>query len=407
MMRGGRTILLICLACAWPWALHGSEPDATAFVVTKTDGTAQEGTLASIDPKWSIELGAQKNRLGAEEWVTLRRAHSSLPAFPDGQQVLFANGDRLAAQILQLSGERLRIRLSLGEQQEIRLPLAPVSVVWLTHPETAEEPERLLRRLAASRRTRDTLLLRNGETLSGILTALDSQGSICLESDKKEITVDFSKVAAIGLNTELARLRPPQGPYAHAVFKDGSRLGLAAAQMDGKVIRSKTLFGAVISSPIEELVALDLRQGRAIYLSDLKPTKYAFTSYLGGSYWPYALDASVAGRDLHLAGSVYDKGLGMHSASRLSFSLDGKYRRFEALVGLDELTGAKGSARIQVEVDGKRQDLTGDRELTAKTGPLPVCVNVTGARELILVVAFGRHADVQDHVNWVDARVIK
>ena len=37
----------------------------------------------------------------------------------------------------------------------------------------------------------------------------------------------------------------------------------------------------------------------------------------------------------------------------------------------------------------------------------PARVRVAGARHLTLAVLFGRHGDVQDHVDWGDARLIK
>src|SRR5438067_3998743 len=112
-----------------------------------------------------------------------------------------------------------------------------------------------------------------------------------------------------------------------------------------------------------------MRQGKAVYLSDLEPSKYEYTPYLGVS-WPYVKDGSVAGRELRLPGGTYDKGLGLHAHSRLSYKLGGKYRFFEALVGLDAQTGKSGRAQIQVLLDGKPQPLGLTGELTATNGPL-------------------------------------
>ena len=83
------------------------------------------------------------------------------------------------------------------------------------------------------------------------------------------------------------------------------------------------------------------------------------------------------------------------------------FRHFEALVGLDEQDGAGGSVRVRVLGDGKPLDLGTARAVTAKGGPLAVRVPVAGVKELTLEVEFGDNGDVQDVVNWVDARLVR
>jgi hypothetical protein len=58
-------------------------------------------------------------------------------------------------------------------------------------------------------------------------------------------------------------------------------------------------------------------------------------------------------------------------------------------------------------VDGKEPDLGWNKELTAKDAPLPVRIDVRKARELTLLVRFGSFGDVEAHVNWADARLIR
>jgi hypothetical protein len=58
-------------------------------------------------------------------------------------------------------------------------------------------------------------------------------------------------------------------------------------------------------------------------------------------------------------------------------------------------------------VDGKPHEVGDGEELTARGGPRPVRADVTGARELTLVVEFGARGGVQGHVDWADARLIK
>ena len=119
------------------------------------------------------------------------------------------------------------------------------------------------------------------------------------------------------------------------------------------------------------------------------------------------MDRSVAGLPLRLSGSTFDKGIGLHSESRLTFALNGNYRRFESLIGLDEQTGQGGSVRIAVLVDGQAKDIGSAQELSSTTGPRLLNVNINGAKELTLVVEFGPGGDIRDHVDWADARIIK
>src|SRR6202043_1386497 len=97
--------------------------------------------------------------------------------------------------------------------------------------------------------------------------------------------------------------------------------------------------------------------------------------------------------------------LGLHSGSKLTYDLGGKYQWFEAWVGIDPQTGAKGSARLVVRVDGQEQDLGLNRELTALDTPVKVRISVRQARRLTLEVRYGSRGDVQGHVTWGKARL--
>src|SRR5262249_10478632 len=134
--------------------------------------------------------------------------------------------------------------------------------------------------------------------------------------------------------------------------------------------------------------------------------RYRHTPFLGRG-WPLVRDGSVAGLNLRLGGNTHDKGLGMHSRSQVTFVLPEGYSWFEAKVGLDDRTGRRGRARIQILLDGAPHEIAGGRELTGSGSLFKLRVEVTEVRELTLVVDFGSLGDVQAHVNWADARLIK
>jgi hypothetical protein len=398
------TLALLLLQATTAFA---RDPGPAMFHVYTAGGTVATGSLEQLGNDWSVALnGDQTTQISGSEVIALRHAKIPLPPTPREPHVRLSNGDCFPGTPLRLSGERVRFTARLGSDQELSLPLSAVTLFWFAAPDGVEDGAQLCQRLASQRRKRDMVLLRNGDLLEGTLAALDTETVQIDQAAGKRVRVTRDKIAAIALSTELARSLRTKGVYARLVLANGSRMSLLSARADRQALEGKTLFGATIQVPVNQLVALDLRQGRVVYLSDLKPSRYEHTPYLGVR-WPYTLDASVAGNQLRVGGSTYDKGIGMHSQSRLAFNLSGGYQWFEARVGLDDRTGRNGNVLVQVLVDGKPQDLGAAGELNGPEKPLRIRVPVARARELTLVVLFGRRGDVQDHVDWADARLIK
>jgi hypothetical protein len=397
----------------------GAPPGADAakapiFVISTAEGKSRTLPLHELKADWTLHAG-DETRLAAGDWLSLRRDGRNLPPFPSGPHLILVNGNRIPFESLRLDGETLYFKHpDLTDGKESRVRLTAVAVVWLATPDNVEHPDRYQRQLAKGSRARDQVVLRNGDGLEGVLSGLTAK-KVEVEVEKKAVEVAMDKVAAVALGTDIVTSLKPKGVYGRIVLfaegsDNGARLSLVSAVCtDGRTLEGKTLFGSNLKVPLERVAALDVYQGRAVYVSDLKPTRFEFTPYLGegGPVWPFVADGSVADRDLRLAGSTYDKGLGLHSKSRVSYNLAGAYRRFEARVGLDDETGREGSVRMRVLADGKPLDIGADRELTARTGPLVVAVSVVGVKELTLEVDFGERADKQDHVNWCDARLLK
>ncbi len=391
-------------------AVLAQAPARPTFVVHSAAGNPIQGTLKSLDDKWNVTLDASPAaKVNGPDLLSIRRADLPLPGPPAGSHIIFANGDRLPGTFGDLTGEKLAFRPALGKTAEINLPLEALAVLWFDTPAGMDRPDLVRRRLLLEKRTRDIVWLRNGDQIQGNVLSLSRDG-LQIEVDRKEIKLDRNKIAVIALNNELVRTLRPKEAYAVLVLADGCRLGLASARSDGVTLTGKTLFGATVQIPLADVRAMDIRQGRAVYLSDLKPASYQYTPYLPRLSYPWVADGSIgdgspAGDDMRLAGSTYVKGLGMHSASRISYALDGQYRRFEATVGLDDHGGQNGSVRIRILVDGKDRDWGWDKDLTARDGPKTVRLDVAKARELTLIVDYGRFD--QGQVNWADARLVK
>lgn len=400
------SLLLTCLL-AIPAAEPAPKPPV--FLLHKADGTRSAGTLTEIGDGWSVALTDKelaRVRVGGDNVVSLRRS-SPPPPFPAGPQLLFANGDRLAGKLHTIAREVVAFTPEAGSA-EISAKLSDLAVVWLAAPNGEADPALLRRRLLGEKRKQDTVALRNGDVIEGTLGDLDKDG-LHVEVDGKDTLVERSKVAYVALSTELASNHRPRGPYARLTLADGSRLALTSAKADETTVTGRTLFGANLRLPVAQVAGLDVLQGRAVALSELKPKAFRHTPWSEGLTWPCATDTSVGGHDLRLGGGTYDRGLGMHCKSEVTFALGGAYQRFEALVGLDDHEGREGVVRVRVLVDGKPADLGWDRDLTVRDGAKALSVRVAGAEEITLVVERGRGGwwDQQGHVNWVDARLVK
>jgi NPCBM/NEW2 domain len=139
------------------------------------------------------------------------------------------------------------------------------------------------------------------------------------------------------------------------------------------------------------------------YLSDLQ-----WTSATNGA-GPVERDRSHGGAaagdgpPISLGGVTFAKGLGVLASSDIRVSLGGACTAFAARVGIDDDVQGGGSVVAGVLVDGRLVWMSG--RLSGVMSPTPVVVDVTGAAELALVVVDAGDGNVNDEVDWADARV--
>jgi hypothetical protein len=406
---------VIFAAAAFLPTQHAGKSAAPVFRLTAADGTSTVGSLTSLKVDGSLTLrgAAESTTLDVRRWLTLRRDQSPVPPHPRGPQVVFGNGDRVplkSDQPVRLTDNRLEFCPSAAWQvkgKKLAPPLSTVTLLWLGGPDDVEDAPALLRRLVSLQPKKDVVWLRTGDRVEGTILKLDSNKGCVLKTGRDQEEIPWSAVTAAVFSKDVAYFKLPDRPYLHTILADGSRLGLAQTCLarNGTDLQGETLWGTPVEFSLADLVALEVRGGAAVYLSDLQPVEYKYTPYLGAA-WSLVRDGSAGGHELRLVGSTFDKGLGMHSESRVRFALEGKYRWFEAQVGLDPEEGRRGRVKIRVLVDGESRDIGWNKELTARDGPLTLRLDIGKARELTLEVLFGSTGDVQGQVNWVDARLV-
>jgi hypothetical protein len=150
----------------------------------------------------------------------------------------------------------------------------------------------------------------------------------------------------------------------------------------------------------------------AVYLSALMPVGTPVNGY-----GPYEKDRSGGeegandGIPIKIGRITYEKGLGVHPFSDLTFAINTQYEKFHAVVGVDDellindcAPRWPGSVVFQVFVDGAKMYDSGVVSVwsPAKT----VEVDVRDKSTLRLVVNDAGDGFICDHADWADAKLI-
>jgi hypothetical protein len=105
-----------------------------------------------------------------------------------------------------------------------------------------------------------------------------------------------------------------------------------------------------------------------------------------------------------VGGVTYARGLGMHAPSEVRVDLGGRFSAFRAVVGLDEEALGVGTVTFQVWADGRQ--LFDSGRMTSGTPAWPVDIDVSGCRELRLVIGDAGDGNWHDHADWAAARLV-
>ncbi|MGW7491598.1 NPCBM/NEW2 domain-containing protein [Streptomyces sp. NPDC054786] len=108
------------------------------------------------------------------------------------------------------------------------------------------------------------------------------------------------------------------------------------------------------------------------------------------------------GRPIGIGGTGFEKGLGVHAPSEVSFYTGGRCSVFTAQVGIDDESGDRGSVGFEVWADGKQVAVS--PSVTGTDAAKAVSAPVAGAQSVRLVVTDGGDGIDYDHADWADAK---
>lgn len=419
-MLRATTMLAVALVGLGARSVSAQYPQQTVITTERTVAAAEWLGVdkPGFDAAANFVFAASKkaDQAVAEEWTVAPRALVAWGAPKEhgrSAHVVLVDGGILAVESFTTDAEYLQCTSPGLGARKFALPQVR-GVVFATGGSRAARQryfEAVLRGAAehAAPADRDRLVTTGDDELTGTVTSIDFRG-VALETSLGPIVVELAKAACLVFNPALAAPAPEKpGVRTLVGLHDGSLLACSAIAEENDRVQLKL---ANTEEPADappwhvgrsEVFFLQTLGGDAVYLSDLEASGYRHVPYLERT-WDYGVDRSVGGGPLRVGGKRYLKGLGMHSTSRLSFSLPDGMRRFAASLALDDDADGRGSVTFRVFVD-KEERYRSD-VVRGGQAPVPVEVDVAGGSQLSLIVDFADHGDEQDHADWLNARLV-
>lgn len=361
---------------------------ARADSVLTTDGADHAGAVVTLDSTNAVVRTSKGlETVPLRDVTTIRLGAGGADAMArKGQHVLrAADGSVLAVREATVSNGVLRALSAFAGA--VSLPLEAVSVLFRpAEADTAQVLERERERLRLAPGRTDVLVMRGSTGKYAPVHAILDR----LEADKVVFTYDRVE-SSMGTDT-LAMVVPasPERPLAPAaslgqlVCMDGSRIVFGSIAMaDDRVAVTSALLGR-LAFPRAIVAEIRFRGEQLVCLSDLQPAEVVETPFFDDSF-PWQKNRSLSGGPLRLGGVTYEKGLSLHARCRMTFALEGKFRRFLCKAGIDDEVRA-GAATLTISADGRT---LADRVALARSRPAEsLALDLAGARELVILVDF-------------------
>ena len=356
-----------------------------------------------------IEVDGERQSITTSDLISITRAESATSAtnpqswgqwiLRDGAGLELVGGDRVHGRLGEAGSDFVAV--DTEQWGKLEVPLERIARMIFSAAGTASYADSLtwFRKNLAS--PDDRVLLTNGDVVRGFIAGVNREG-VRLEIGD-EVNVIPLRLAVAG-----QMVHPPaetlKGPHAVIELRDGQRMTVVELEWkDGKV-EAKAASGETVKPASEEVQTIAFQGGRWEWLSSRNPWSTQHVPMLAME-WKHHADRNVLGGPLRVAGRHYERGIGVHSRSVLTYELGGNYKEFVTWCGMDDESGRLANVTAALLVDGQKRFERADVVAGVVHGPIRL--DVAGAKRLELVVDFGLNGDIQDRFNWIEPGLVK
>jgi hypothetical protein len=407
-----------------------SAPD-TDVSVAKLDGSTFSGKIESwADGALVVDTTAGQERVAESDLLWIKRAAPSIEQDTGVAKpaVAFSDGSVLPLEKYTTDGNKSQIALHFDEQAKFAPTIVPTQKVhWVRlkalNKVAAEQWNDVLSTSAPS----DLLVVlkREGQSLDyleGVIGQVTDQ-DVEFTRDGETVHVGRDKLAGV----VFYRKTPTStDESAHCVVSgtDGLTIRCTQVTLAGGELQIVTSLGVALHWPWADVASADFSAGKLTFLSDLKPVLQSWQPLIAlpkavehaASFGQPRLDHAAFGGPLSLwypegdnnSGSghieAFAKGLAIRSRTEVVYRLPEGFNRFMAVVGIEPATRSNGN--VLLSILGDDHPLL-ERNVSGIDAPQPIDINISGIKQLRLVVDYGKNLDTGDWLNLCNARIIK
>jgi|GEM_PF-234425 len=296
-----------------------------------------------------------------------------------------------------------------GSELKIKLPIAYLSYLLNDAQEPAIRQE-WQEKFVAKKGNQDLLAIRRDGVTNGLEGTLgdaaNENGEISFEYDvggsSKKRGIDPFK----SLGLLFVRSLPPNAPASLCKVFDVNQNTVMASKLDmgANSFTVTSIAGVKIEYPRQAVARLDYSNDKVVFLSDLKPAELVEKSKQGRKDTVRMNRNLDNNNPIELEDQVYPKGLALHAYAELVYNLDGKYQKFDAVLGMDAKVGGNGKPQVTIEGDGNKLF---SETVTRQDKRRDLSFSVKGVKQLRIVVSSSGLFDFGDHVDLANAKLSK
>ena len=369
---------MVCVALPALGGLQGAVAGAATVAPLDTAPVTAVAVAFSGD---RLTAGPQVFQLADCDWLELGPTAAPPAVAAPRFGIWFTDGSWLPVTVMAAVGTVIRATTPFGVHD---VPLTAISGWGIN--EVTPAPDGL-----------DRVLVASGPLDGRVRGLADGKLLVATSLDPEPLPFELSEIQGLRL---AQAVRTPEGLSLWAVsdvLRAPTRLQVRGTQV---VLAAS---GQPVTGELLPTLRLRVSGGRRQWLSDLTPTQVVEQGAFD-VVWPWRRDTDLDGGPLLLGGVRQAKGLTVHSAATMTWTLGGAYLRLRTQLGIADVVVPEGDLVATFSGDGKQLwqgRVRGGQPVQSLDLP------VVGITELRLEVALGERFDIGDHLMLGDAYLVR